>query len=126
MTDPRATLPATRSPRDAASRKGAAEPTETMLAAGLEPLLGYLNEEVERSEDCLRLIYRAMATAAPADWQPIESAPRDGTAILAIGFRTEPRVVSWRLDWGWSTKPGNYRFGPTRWMPLPEPPESGT
>jgi hypothetical protein len=71
-------------------------------------------------------------------WQPIETAPKDGTHILAyrkpIGIRftnntNPPTVVHWFDD---EDEPGfytsvnerapDYPFNPTHWMPLPAPP----
>ena len=76
------------------------------------------------------------AMPAPA---PIETAPKDGTHILAwrvpIGIRftnntNPPTVVHWFDD---PEEPGFYTsvnerspehpFNPTHWMPLPEPPK---
>lgn len=80
-----------------------------------------------------------------SDWQPIETAPRDGTDIL--GYSTEedddlnPQIIKWK-DGGWviswdhthmtGMKYYNLPDGriiytghgqlPTHWMPLPEPP----
>lgn len=85
-----------------------------------------------------------------ADWQPIETAPRDGTCVLLFvpgeqsqgqwdeelydGCGGEPEapilVGFWDKDHG---RPGPwwqlahysaYCFKPTHWMPLPEPPAS--
>jgi hypothetical protein len=57
-----------------------------------------------------------------SEWQPIETAPRDGTRILvsdADGFMI---VAFWFAD-GWDD--GDFRSGltwPQYWMPLPPPP----
>jgi hypothetical protein len=60
-------------------------------------------------------------------WQPIETAPKDGTEILIRGHRGAVFIAKWHTD----------RFGasafcehmndapvvsPTHWMPLPDPP----
>jgi hypothetical protein len=81
-----------------------------------------------------------------SDWQPIETAPKDGTPILGTdGARlarfhwhtyTWPRQSSIWLQHGctaWSEEVDVHNFEgtwesfePTHWMPLPEPPgESG-
>jgi hypothetical protein len=67
------------------------------------------------------------------DWQPIETAPKDGTHIL-IYCPEEKRIVS---SWWWNqpkTKRGGAWYGtdpmdrlnwiqfPTHWTPLPPPP----
>lgn len=82
-------------------------------------------------------------------WQPIESAPKDGTEILlgkdiaSVWIVRNGRWVNWR-DWCPApTEPGEqvdgwwcYRnsvaqemlegiYEPTHWMPLPEPPSEG-
>jgi hypothetical protein len=61
-----------------------------------------------------------------SDWQPIETAPRDGTPIVVIPYGDVFELqVSWFLDgeerwanWMWSMEP-------YYWMPLPEPPTEG-
>lgn len=67
----------------------------------------------------------AALNVASAEWQPIETAPRDGRIVL--GWFTNPRWPSGpgMLQWtdfnggGWT----HYANGtPTHWMPLPEPP----
>lgn len=62
-------------------------------------------------------------------WRPIETAPRDGSGILAFwgaDTRCDERsygvIVFVNGEW---TNPDNYSvtYGePTHWMPLPEPP----
>ena len=71
-------------------------------------------------------------------WRPIETAPKDGTHILAyrhpLGIRVTnmtnpPTVVHWFDDGvvsGFYTSVNEvdpeYPFNPTHWMPLPPPP----
>jgi hypothetical protein len=67
------------------------------------------------------------------DWQPIESAPRDGTRILVWGkIFPEHAVACWRpkgvLMEGWESHPYSECdiVSPTHWMPLPDPPHLDT
>lgn len=67
-------------------------------------------------------------------WQPIETAPRDGTRILVygkLGFESEPGIGTVRWDSfhkEWNCDPCEAsEYEPeacavTHWMPLPEPP----
>ena len=65
------------------------------------------------------------------EWQPIETAPKDGTKILIWG-RGGARVVRWslgpynrktrRYDEDWADG-GMFGFEPTHWQPLPAPPK---
>lgn len=70
----------------------------------------------------------AWQAAIAAQWQPIETAPKDGTAILAMlpgsdishSIRWNEINRGWCLTWdGW--KLGQYNQ-PTRWMPMPPEP----
>ncbi len=63
------------------------------------------------------------------NWQPIETAPKDGTEILTFQPRLSYRgffvvvrfdAEMWGGDGGWSD--GEYHYRPTHWMPLPDPP----
>lgn len=69
---------------------------------------------------CLALMY----ISRDGGWQPIETAPRDGTSILLLqsGCRYVAHwsvyVEQWVVDKG--AAQGNY---PTHWQPLPDPPE---
>ena len=66
------------------------------------------------------------------DWQPIETAPRDGTWILLTGGSvgwdwdgdSKPRVVAAQFSERNAGHYGEYE-NPTHWMPLPEPPGEG-
>jgi hypothetical protein len=63
------------------------------------------------------------------DWQPIESAPRDGTPLLVgvAGDDYYPRTAWWDDEagaWLVNERPRVCMLvTPTHWMPLPEPPE---
>ena len=89
--------------------------------------------------DIMRAVFNGeLAKEMPDEWQFIESAPKDGTHILAyrmpIGIRVTnmtnpPTVVHWFDD---ANDPGfytsvnavapEYPFNPTHWMPLPAAP----
>jgi len=60
-----------------------------------------------------------------AEWQPIESAPRDGTRVLAFPIRwdrTSAAVMYFKKPFGFVSAPGDWAAHPTHWQPLPEPP----
>jgi hypothetical protein len=73
---------------------------------------------------------------AVAQWQPIETAPKDGTAILvtdSFAYRSDPkktlhhiyRAVYWDDESGWVIYNDGEIIdedGPTYWMPLPAEP----
>jgi hypothetical protein len=79
------------------------------------------------------------------EWQPIETAPKDGTAVLLcwainaggkpIDWRTDPTTADvfvqvaawWAGDNDWivycsMVREPSLHFKPTHWMPLPPPP----
>jgi hypothetical protein len=68
-----------------------------------------------------------------SDWQPIETAPKDGTRILGYfprnaGYasRLDVQPIAW-VGWGggvWETLGGGKPLDSeiTHWMPLPPPP----
>lgn len=59
-------------------------------------------------------------------WQPIETAPKDGTYILSF-YGSIPLVIQWSNACnGWCCSTGPYHPLPlTHWMPLPNLPEKG-
>lgn len=72
-------------------------------------------------------------------WQPIETAPRDGTEVLACIVGFAPSLVRWLSHNGksmWSVDPETFMdedhfheyfmgtsYDPTHWQPLPPPPQ---
>jgi len=65
-----------------------------------------------------------------SEWQPIETAPKDGTKVLGyLPYSTmcPVSVMQWiRCTCGkdtWATIPGHWHILTSHWMPLPEPPK---
>jgi hypothetical protein len=69
-------------------------------------------------------------------WQPIETAPKDGTPVLAWDPQGEQCCEAffiqaehpWSLSAGWYSNHGRnndnpYGFWPSHWQPLPLPPQ---
>ena len=61
------------------------------------------------------------------EWQPIETAPKDGTRIVGYcprqAWGPEVRIV-WSKGKGWKSQHGWWSSNPTHWIPLPDPPTS--
>jgi hypothetical protein len=59
------------------------------------------------------------------EWQPIETAPRDGKRVLVWHRHWyAPSTGQWYGDWwGLVYAVGPFASQPTHWMPLPSPPE---
>ncbi|CAB4177839.1 hypothetical protein UFOVP1009_1, partial [uncultured Caudovirales phage] len=71
-------------------------------------------------------------------WESIETAPRDGTAIIgyqALNHRSEPDIKVWMIEviyfntfaqswrvWDFFSKMMDEEVFPTHWMHMPEPP----
>jgi len=67
-------------------------------------------------------------------WQPIETAPKDGTVIIVYGkfpYKVNVQTVfyqtaAWESDEfkaGWTNASSSWLADVTHWMPLPEPPK---
>lgn len=67
-----------------------------------------------------------------SEWQPIATAPKDGTRMLVACTNGAVYAVRWGPlpDDGWvvvggsDLSVGRVRRIPTHWMPLPQPPSS--
>lgn len=64
-----------------------------------------------------------------AEWQPIETAPKDGTRFLVVEATKRPFVALWLDadhpdvdDAGWYDHWNFDPVSPTHWKPLPKPP----
>ena len=94
------------------------------------PLLTQAADEIERLR---RLRQQALDAAARlrkernnAGWQPIETAPKDGTQVLLYWpiWSDTPGIGCW-LKNEWVVEGALYSVeGPTHWMPLPKAPET--
>lgn len=72
-----------------------------------------------------------LALRKAQEWQPIESAPRDGTEIVVgkyYGEQWHANTAAWMPEGangpGWITPDCCEVIRPTHWMPLPTPPEN--
>lgn len=73
--------------------------------------------------------------SAPDGWQPIETAPKDGTEILAYGYArcdgsryaNGQHIAWWDAELGWTGRDPDDRvtLHPSHWQPLPIPPANG-
>jgi hypothetical protein len=69
----------------------------------------------------------AVEREANGGWQPIETAPRDGTEVVGMWMYGGANhcIMVWKLD-KWCRKFNvNYSYTPTHWMPLPAAPTEG-
>jgi hypothetical protein len=91
----------------------------------LDELGAKINEAADALEQSLTDIARLEERVT---WKPIESAPKDGTEVLAwvhtcAGGRVT--TIEWLNGSGWvesyDLAGWNPQYGPTHWMPLPEP-----
>ena len=69
-----------------------------------------------------------------SEWQPIETAPKDGTRVVLFQPKNDGKgyiaCASWDSYWQWVERGADYateltgvgELHPTHWQPLPEPP----
>jgi hypothetical protein len=63
---------------------------------------------------------------AESEWQPIETAPRDGTPVDLLINNARIADQAWGPD-GWEDVNTHEQLGanPTHWRPVPAPPKGG-
>lgn len=95
---------------------------------GMSVLLDPRNELVDPEADTLELHpkFDAAEKDAVMEWQPIETAPKDGTEILVHTRYGNFYVVGYddvfSAPWRVRNDEGLTETAPTHWMPLPPPP----
>ena len=95
--------------------------------AMLEDRCDRYDDNISR-RDCYQGAIAALSAALPLmdGWQPIETAPKDGTRIVLIdGLKGVKAVGSWtQYGFGEKKKFGWYPFeNPRFWLPLPPAPK---
>lgn len=109
--------------------------TAEMVTAGADEVANYYDDGNDlRHREVARFVFQAMQRAAPspapaavpaAQWMPIETAPKDGTDILAIEGNAIYKAA-WNADCEcWSAFCGQPVVStpePTAWMPIPAAP----
>lgn len=83
-------------------------------------LLAAQYREIDRLRDLI--MHHGIAPA----WQPIETAPKDGTRVLACAPGDEPVIVSWSPLWfaDWYDDHDRQESEVSVWQPLPALPEA--
>lgn len=77
---------------------------------------------LQRFEDILTEALTDLAQERTPQWQPIESAPKDGTRILGVNEEFGTVRVTWWDEAHQSF--ASFALGLTHWMPLPPSPVS--
>jgi hypothetical protein len=101
-------------------------------------LVGLIKDNCINDEDCQEAVrdcaneLEALLSALPeTPWQPMSTAPTDGTNILlfvphyAMGRIPSVTLQGWNLAEdrrGWRSQYAGGEIHPTHWMPLPAPP----
>ena len=97
------------------------------IAVGIDPALA-LRVEAFKTKHEQKVTAQPEPRAEVTGWQPIETAPRDGTEVVLLfddevallgKIRPRVRAASWLVDW---TIPYRRDNPPTHWMPLPAAP----
>jgi hypothetical protein len=90
----------------------------------------YFGHPIAADEELI-IIDHALLDDVPGRWRPIDSAPKDGTVVLAYlapiyGERPSGidlmMPLSWRDGYWWDDIDRGFSDAVTHWMPLPLPP----
>jgi len=112
--------------------------TDQMVEAALQAYCGQDHQlDFGVLPDYIAAMRAALEAADAAAWQPIETAPMDGGAVLCWPFvyfglfegRGEQEIVVGYFsddDWWCENAPTAKRFEPTHWRPLPAAPKETT
>ena len=97
------------------------------LADKLQPGVRWAQTKLQEVHDYLDNMGPTIRTQS--SWQPIETAPKDGSIILGW----EPRATKWKIKFMafhyqanggyWTNALNTGSVEATHWMPLPEPPK---
>lgn len=100
---------------------------EAQAATGWETV-DYAAYAAKAPTDTLALIAEVRRLRSEREWQPIETAPRDGSEIVLWGpcrpigssckYAADANVGWWNSD-HWSTRVGGETCDATHWLPLP-------
>ena len=90
------------------------EPTQDAHSLGIALRLAHAQ---------IRDLRKALAEMPSQQWQPIETAPKDGTEVVVVDIDGD-RFIASSID-GQNWYDGVFPiYHPTHWMPLPAPPMS--
>ena len=98
------------------------------VAAAMSRKLATMTDEYLSDEDALRDALAECGAVIEQGWQPIETAPKDGTPVHLLDEITGSQrwAVYARGQWRDGTHPRSEMVGlpsPTHWRPLPDGPK---
>lgn len=103
--------------------------TITKLQKQYEIQLAATSKAMGAEESLLIVNYQlAKAEQGAMEWQPIETAPKDGTVFLAWRkHATHPLMVRYEPSYDWfANYDGEHVYDLTHWMPLPKAPNDAS
>ena len=94
------------------------------LVGALEAVMPHALVIINENHPATKAARAALSEAKAGGWQPIETAPRDGTRFIAWRkYSTRPLIARYWKDFGWfEDEDGLHLYNLTHWQPLPAPP----